>query len=91
MSIREIMTCFAYILYSQKRQRFYVGVANDIADRLKRHNNAESLSTKTGVPWELLHSFSCVDKSAAMILERKIKNRGIRRYLIDQGLDPLNG
>ena len=40
------MTCFAYILYSQKRQRFYVGVANDIADRLKRHNNAESLSTK---------------------------------------------
>ena len=76
------MTCFAYILYSQKRQRFYVGVANDIADRLKRHNNAESLSTKTGVPWELLHSFSCVDKSAAMILERKIKIKALGDILL---------
>ena len=61
------MTCFVCILYCQKRQNFYVGAANDTADRLKRHNNAESLSTKTGVPWELLHSFNCVDKSVAMV------------------------
>ena len=51
------MPCFVYILYSDKRLNFYVGISNDVQDRLRRHNNAESLSTKGGIPWRLLHIY----------------------------------
>lgn len=85
------MTCFVYILYSEKRLKFYVGISNDVEDRLSRHNNAESLSTKGGIPWKLLHTIACEDKSATMILESKIKKRGIRRYLFDTGLNTVPG
>jgi putative endonuclease len=87
----EAMPCFVYILYSEKRLKFYVGVSNDVADRLQRHNNGESLSTKGGVPWKLLHIITCEDKGTAMVLEAKIKKRGIRRYLFDEGVNIMPG
>jgi len=82
-----MMSCYVYFLYSEKRQQFYVGISNDVSDRLKRHNNKESLSTKSGAPWTLLHIITCADKSAAMQLEAKIKKRGISRYLADNAID----
>jgi putative endonuclease len=82
------MECYVYILYSEVRRRFYVGISNDVADRLKRHNKGESLSTKSGVPWKLLHTLVCVDKSTAMRLESKIKKRGIERFLLDNKIMP---
>ena len=64
-----------------------MGITNDIDDRVGRHNKGESLSTKGGVPWQLLHTMLCADKSAAMILEVRIKKRGIRRYLSDNDIN----
>jgi putative endonuclease len=81
------MICSVYFLYSEKRGKFYVGVSNDVADRLRRHNNGESLSTKAGMPWKLLHIIVCEDKSGAMLLEAKIKKRGISRYLSDNNIN----
>ena len=82
------MSCFVYFLYSETKQKFYVGVSNDVEDRVKRHNNAQSLSTKSGVPWKLIHIIACEDKSAAMRLELKIKKRGIARFLADNNIMP---
>ena len=82
------MTCYVYFLFSATTRKFYVGVSNDVADRLRRHNNAESLSTKNGVPWKLVHTIVCEHKSLAMQLELKIKKRGIRRFLSDIDLFP---
>jgi putative endonuclease len=80
------MECFVYFLYSDSCKQFYVGISNDIEKRLKRHNNRESLSTKKGVPWVVVHVIACINKSAATKLESKIKKRGIRRYLADQNI-----
>jgi putative endonuclease len=77
------MACYVYFLFSETTKKFYVGVSNDVADRLSRHNNAESLSTKSGVPWTLIQIIECLNKPAAMQLEIKIKKRGIRRFLMD--------
>ncbi|MGF2414010.1 GIY-YIG nuclease family protein [Ferruginibacter sp.] len=44
------MICYVYFLYSNKRCKFYVGISKDVEDRLRRHNNGESLSTKSGAP-----------------------------------------
>ena len=79
--------CYVYFLYSDKTGKFYVGISNDIKDRLRRHNNGESLSTKSGLPWKLLHTIVCENKSAAMLLETKIKKRGISRYISDNNIN----
>jgi putative endonuclease len=82
------MGCYVYIIYSDNWKRYYVGVSNDVADRLHRHNNAQSLSTKGGIPWRIIHKIACADKSAAMLLEIKIKKRGISRFLSDNNIFP---
>ncbi|MGG9960352.1 GIY-YIG nuclease family protein [Ferruginibacter sp. SUN106] len=80
------MSCYVYFLYSDELKKYYVGVSNDVSDRLKRHNSGQSLSTKAGLPWKLIFTIECVDKSAAMQLEIKIKKRGIRRFLVDNNI-----
>lgn len=80
------MPCYVYILYSKKWERYYVGITNDLVDRLKRHSNGQSLSTKGGIPWKMIYKIYCEDKSAAMSLETKVKKRGIIRYLADNNI-----
>ena len=73
-----------YILYSQKRSRYYVGQTNDIIKRLKRHNQSIVPSTKNDAPWEIVLQLETVSRSDAMILEKKIKKRGAKRFIDDQ-------
>jgi len=80
------MKCYVYFLYSIKWNKFYVGISNDVKDRLRRHNSAQSLSTKGGIPWEIIHAIECDNKSSAMLLETKVKKRGIYRFLADNNL-----
>jgi len=77
---------YTYILYSEAIGRYYVGSAQDIEDRLRRHNNDQSKSTKGKGPWKLVTSFLFETRSEAMRLEKKIKKRGAQRYLDDIGL-----
>jgi len=72
-----------YILFSEKRSRYYVGQTADIHKRLKRHNQGNVPSTKTGIPWELVLQVEVLNRSEATILEKKIKKRGAKRYLDD--------
>jgi putative endonuclease len=80
----KIEVMFVYILFSEKRSRFYVGQTANIVERLKRHNQGRVPSTKTGVPWELVLQIEVLNRSEALILERKIKKRGAKRYIDDQ-------
>ncbi|WP_353477491.1 GIY-YIG nuclease family protein [Arenibacter sp. M-2] len=45
---------FVYILYSEKRSKYYVGQTADIERRLKRHNQGVVPFTKSGTPWKLI-------------------------------------
>ncbi len=74
---------YVYILLSEKSSRYYVGQTADIGKRLKKHNNCRVPSTKFGVPWKLIKLFEVKDRSEALKLERIIKKRGAKRYLID--------
>ena len=70
-----------YILYSKKLGKFYVGYTSDIEIRLEQHNNAISKFSKGGIPWQLIYSIKIEDKKEAILLERKIKKNGAKRYL----------
>ncbi|WP_415831469.1 GIY-YIG nuclease family protein [Flavobacterium terrigena] len=73
------------MLYSLSKGKYYIGQTNNMEDRLRRHNSGYSLSTKNGIPWELITSFSLPNRSDAIILEKKIKAYGAKRYLISVG------
>jgi putative endonuclease len=60
-----------------------VGSTEIIERRLKEHNTGKSKSTRAGIPWELIHTESFTTRSGATQRERKIKARGIGRYLSD--------
>ena len=74
---------YIYILYSQQMQRFYVGSTENVERRFQEHNAGKSKSTRAGVPWTLIHTETFETRAEAMLRERKIKARGIKRYLSD--------
>jgi putative endonuclease len=77
---------FVYILFSESKSKYYTGQTNDLDDRLKRHNSMHMSSTKHGVPWRLIYSAAFETRSEAVLLELKIKKRGAKRYLEDNGI-----
>jgi putative endonuclease len=60
-----------------------VGSAKVVEKRLQEHNKGKSSSTRAGTPWKLIRTESFPTRSEAILHERKIKARGIRRYLVD--------
>ena len=72
-----------YILYSPTLQKYYVGSTQHLDIRLEEHNRGKSPFTKTGMPWNLVHTMACADRTEAVQLEMKIKKRGIQRFLLD--------
>ncbi|MGE5073781.1 MAG: GIY-YIG nuclease family protein [Anaerolineae bacterium] len=75
-----------YILRSARTQRYYVGSTQDIANRVREHNAGEQLSTRAGIPWELVYHAAFETRAQSVRCERKIKARGIGRYLSGIGV-----
>jgi len=81
------MTYHVYILQSQSTGRFYCGQTKNMEQRLCHHNDPEYRSDATTRrfqgPWFLAWHEKHDNRSAAMIRERQIKKRGIKRFLED--------
>ena len=65
---------YVYILQSEKTGKYYIGSTGNLDDRLFRHNSGQSLSTKHGVPWQLVYTESFSFRSEAMKRESEIKS-----------------
>ena len=72
-----------YILWSDRLQQYYCGQTNDFNDRFYRHNSGQSQSTARGIPWIVVKIIEVPSRSEALRLEKKIKKRGISRFLKD--------
>jgi len=46
---------FVYFLKSKKDNQLYVGSTNDLARRIKEHNNGKCFSTKMRAPFSLIY------------------------------------
>ncbi|WP_369411549.1 GIY-YIG nuclease family protein [Longitalea luteola] len=66
--------------------KYYVGSTDNVAKRFDQHNLGKGKFTSTGIPWILITTFNCKSRSEAVVLEMKIKKRGIKRYLQDNHL-----
>ena len=77
-----MFTC--YILFSRRTSRYYVGSTQDMANRLQEHNSGEGHATRSGAPWVIVWKEEFLTRREALVRERQIKARGIRRFLEDQ-------
>jgi len=72
--IIDELSFWVYILYSESINSYYKGQTQDLKARLLRHNNGYEKSTRKGIPWKLIWKAELDKRSAAMILEKKLKN-----------------
>jgi putative endonuclease len=74
------------MLYSNSKDRYYIGSCANIEERLKRHNAGATPSTKPGRPWLVVYSESFDTKTEAIHREiylKKMKSRKIIEQLIN--------
>ena len=72
---------FVYILKSTATGKFYAGQTYSVEKRLQEHNEGLSRSTKFGRPWIVVWTKEANSRNEAMEWEKKIKGRGIKRFL----------
>jgi putative endonuclease len=70
-----------YILFSSLTQKYYVGQTQDLDNRIIEHNNGETKSLKSGIPWSVVYTIEVATRLEALMLEKKIKNIGAKRFL----------
>jgi len=75
------MPHLVYILFSQSRDRYYIGSCTDVEQRLIRHNAGATLSTKSGRPWKVVYFETHSTKTEALKRENYLKRLKSRVYL----------
>ncbi len=71
---------YVYVLYSVLFDRQYVGMTNDLNNRVIEHNTGKTQSTKAFKPWELIHNESFENRKAARVREKYLKTAAGRRW-----------
>ena len=74
-------TYYVYIIYSESTDSYYIGQTSDLEDRLFRHCNSGSKSTKKAKDWKLVYKEVYESRSESVLREREIKNKKSRKYI----------
>jgi putative endonuclease len=79
------MNYLVYILQSKTTDRHYCGHTDDLDRRLRQHNDPDYHGSKTTKrfegPWTVVWSQQSETRGEAMMLEKQIKKRGMKRFL----------
>ncbi len=75
------MKYFVYILKSLKSGRYYIGSTSDLEDRIKRHQENRSKSTKGRGPWELVYTEEYDTRSEGVRREHQLKKYKSHTFL----------
>ena len=71
-----------YILQSKEKGIYYVGyTSQNPEERLSKHLSNHHGFSSTAKDWEIVKTIEFTDKKEALQMEKKIKKRGIRRFL----------
>ena len=70
-----------YIIYSNKIDQYYIGQTENIENRLYRHNNNGSKSTKKANDWVLIYTEEFPTRVLAVNREAEIKKKKSRVYI----------
>jgi len=65
---------YVYILKSEIKNRFYIGLTTNLDQRINQHNNGETKSTKAFRPWKIIYSEEYREKQEAYKREWHLKH-----------------
>ena len=68
------MSCYIYILQSDKDSKYYIGSCTNVEARLKFHNSGLQRSTRNRIPFRMIYTEEFPDKHSALIREKQIKS-----------------
>jgi putative endonuclease len=68
------MPFFVYIVFSNTKDKFYIGYTSDIEERIIRHNQKSKGFTGNNNDWEIVYSEIFSEKSEALAREKQIKS-----------------
>lgn len=72
---------YVYILQSNSDAgRYYVGLTDDLKDRLRRHNGGEVSHTSKFAPWRVKTAVAFSDRERASHFERYLKTSSGRAF-----------
>jgi putative endonuclease len=75
------MAFCVYILYSSSLNQYYIGHTQNLQDRIFRHTNSGSKSTKKANDWVVKYTEEFDSRQDAMRRELEIKNKKSRKYI----------
>jgi Predicted endonuclease containing a URI domain len=75
------MNYYVYIIYSQSRERYYIGYSHNPLERLEEHNLGATSSTRSGRPWVLVYKEEYLSKHDAIVREREMKRMKSRKFI----------
>jgi putative endonuclease len=67
------MFYYVYVLQSDKTDELYKGYTKDLRVRLKQHNNGLNFSTRSYLPWQLIHYEAYLNEQDAKRREKYLK------------------
>jgi putative endonuclease len=71
---------YVYILESHDSEHFYVGIADDLRARLKKHNAGEVTHTSKYRPWKIRTYVAFSDEKLAIAFEKYLKSGSGRAF-----------
>jgi putative endonuclease len=71
---------YVYILESHDSEHFYVGIADDLRARLKKHNAGEVTHTSKYRPWKVRTYMAFSDEKRAIAFEKYLKSGSGRAF-----------
>lgn len=71
---------YVYILQSDLGDHFYVGLTDDLQDRLTKHNNGEISHTVKHKPWRIKTAVAFTNRDRAAAFERYLKSGSGRAF-----------
>ena len=75
------MFSYVYILQSHlNNERFYIGLTDDLHDRLRRHNAGEVAHTSKFRPWRIKTAIAFSDRERAAAFESYLKSASGRAF-----------
>ena len=72
---------YNYVLLSEKDEGFYVGFAQDLKERLEKHQTGKVKSTANRRPLKLIYYEACLHQQDAIKREKYFKSGFGRRFL----------
>ena len=74
---------YTYILYSEKVDKFYVGMTSNLEERMRKHNSKNKGFTNQADDWKHVFVEEFVIKEEALSREKEIKNWKSRKKIIE--------